>query len=131
MNIGAITKQLASEALGSAMKEVIDGPPPPPEISPDNVSALILNQVQAMQAPMKDDLELVVTCTCGPTTIRVHDIFAPSPKLLVITGTIEGERGPIRIITPAEAAQLVARPMPVKQGAKPLRLRFILPKPKA
>lgn len=126
MNIGAITKQFATEALGNVVKEAIEGPP---EISPDNLSALISHQIQAMQNALKDDQELVVQCTAAQTSIRVHDIFAPSPRLLVLTGADSG--GALaRIVTPAEAVQLVARPIAVKAGAKPLRVRFITPRPK-
>lgn len=129
MNIGAITKQLATEALGNAVKEAIEGPPPPAEISPDNLSGLIMSQIQAMQNALKDDQELVVHCTAAQVSIRVQDIFAPSPRLLVLTG-VDGNGVMARIVSPAEAVQLVARPTGVKAGARALRIRFITPRQK-
>jgi hypothetical protein len=134
MSLGAITKQLAQEALGNQVKEMVDSlrgeaSTQAPDIS-DNVAALVMQQVGAMQAALKDDQELLVHCTAAGVTLRVMELFAPSPKLLVITGQ-DAERGLARVITPADAIQLVCRPVAVKGDAKALRVRLITPKPKA
>ena len=134
MGIGAITKQLAAEALGNQMNELMEGlrPGETPAASPepDSLSAVVMAQVQAMQNALKEDQELLVLCTVGPTTLRVLELYAPSPKLLVITGA-EGERGIARIISPVESVQLVCRPIAVKPEAKPVRVRMVAGKPKA
>ncbi len=132
MSIGAITKQLAAEALGNQVMEVMEGlrPGETPAAEPDSLSAIVMAQVQAMQNALKEDQELLVLCTVGPTTLRVLELYAPSPKLLVITGA-EGERGIARIISAPESVQLVCRPIPVKPEAKPVRVRIVAGKPTA
>ena len=135
MSIGAITKQLAAEALGNQMAEVMEGLRPNETrtgetTEPESLTAVVMAQVQAMQNALKEDQELLVLCTVGPTTLRVLELYAPSPKLLVVTGA-EGERGIARIISPVEAVQLVCRPVPVKPEAKPVRVRMVAGKPKA
>ncbi len=135
MSIGAITKQLAAEALGNQMAEVMEGlrpnePRTGETTEPESLTAVVMAQVQAMQNALKEDQELLVLCTVGPTTLRVLELYAPSPKLLVVTGA-EGERGIARIISPVEAVQLVCRPVPVKPEAKAVRVRMVTGKPKA
>jgi hypothetical protein len=130
VGFGFFTKQLAKEAIGNQVKDMMDTirpsePPGPP--SPDNVAATILGQVQAMQNALKDDMELLAVCTIGPESMRVFEIFAPSPKVLVLTG-IDADRTVTRVISPAEALQLVCKPQAVAAGGKPTRIKFILPK---
>ncbi len=115
MSLGAITKQLAQEALGSQVKDLMDTVRPsdtaPPD--PDNVAAAVMSQVQAMQAALKEDQELMVQCTASGHSLRVVEIYAPSPKLLVVTG-IDSGGAVSRVITPVDAVQLVCRPVPAK-----------------
>ena len=113
------------------MAEVMDGlrpsDPRPAEAAlaePENLAGVVMAQVQAMQSALKEDQELLVLCTVGLTTLRVLEIYAPSPKLLVMTGA-EGERGIARIISPVESIQLVCRPVPVKAEGKAVRVKMI------
>jgi len=133
VGLGHFTKQLAKEAIGNQVKDMMDtlrpsesGAPGP---SPDNVAMTIVGQVQAMQYPLKDDMELLVVCTIGQESMRVFEIFAPSPKVLVVTG-IDADRTVTRVISPAESLQLICKPQPVAAGGKPTRIKFILPKPR-
>ena len=135
MGFGQFTKQFAKEAIGNQVKDMMDsfrpsdaaGAAAPP--SPDNVAVAIIGQVQAMQNSLKDDMELLAVCTIGPESMRVFEIFAPSPKVLVLTG-IDADRTVTRVISPAEALQLVCKPHPVQAGGKPTRIKFIVPKPR-
>jgi hypothetical protein len=87
-------------------------------------------QVQAMQNVLKEDQELVVHCNlAGGESIRVLEVFAPSPKVLVLTGQ-DRDKALARIITPADAVQLICRPVAVSAGSKAQRIRFIVPQPK-
>lgn len=131
MSIGAITKQLAQEALGSQVKELMDSVRPPDAAppDPDNVAAAVMGQVHAMQAALKEDQELFVQCSVGSAMLRVVEIYAPSPKLLVLTG-LDPDRAVSRIIAPVDSVQLVCRPIPAKAESKPLRIRLVAPKPK-
>ncbi|MBM3735984.1 MAG: hypothetical protein FJW39_09380 [Acidobacteria bacterium] len=120
MSLGQITKQLAQEALGS-LTEPAAAPTP---AGPDNPAAAAMGQIQAMQNALKDDQELAVTCHVGKDSVRVMEIFAPAPNLLVITGFDAG--GALtRIVTAANLVQLVCKPGPVKPGAKPVRIRLV------
>jgi hypothetical protein len=82
-----------------------------------------------MQNGLKEDQELVVLCTIGLETLRALEFYAPSPRLLVLTG-IDSDRSITRVISPVETLQLVCKPMPVQEGAKPARIRFVVPRPK-
>jgi hypothetical protein len=130
MSIGAITRQLAQEALGSQVKELMDTVRPA-EVAPDpdNLAAAVMAQVHAMQAALKEDQELMVACAANGAEFRVVEIYAPSPKLLVLTG-LDANRTVVRVISPADAVQLVCRPVAAKGEGKPLRIRLVTPKPR-
>lgn len=136
MGIGAITKQLAQEALGTGVQNVIDTlsdtkPDAKPDAAapkpPEGLASVILGEVSAMQNALREDQELLVTCTVGGVTLRVLELFTPAPQIVVVTGA-DGDRGIARLITPAASLQLLCRPMPVKPDAKPVRLRLVIPK---
>lgn len=135
MGFGQFTKLLAKEAIGNQVKDMMDslrpseaaGPGAPP--SQDNVAVTIIGQVQAMQNALKEDVELLAVCTIGPESMRVFEIFAPTPRVLVLTG-IDADRTVTRVISPAESLQLVCKPQPVAAGGKATRIKFIVPKPR-
>jgi hypothetical protein len=144
VSFGQFTKQFAKEAVGNQLKDVMDSLRPPDAaakaeslggIAPgaplagDNLAAIIIAQVQAMQGSLKDDQELVVLCTSGLETLRVLEFYSPSPRLLVLTG-IDMDRATTRIVSPVESVQLVCKVMPVLAEARPARIRFVIPKPK-
>jgi hypothetical protein len=145
MGFGQITKQLAKEVVGNQMKDVIDSlrpadaaaraealasaVPPGPAGPADNISAVIIAQIQAMQNSLKEEQELVVLCTIGLEMMRVLEVYAPSPRLLVLTG-LDTERGITRVIAPVESLQLVCKPMPLLAGAKAATIRIINARPK-
>ena len=133
MGFGHFTKQFAKEALGNQVKDMMEtlrpsdsGAPGP---SPDNVAVTIIAQVQAMQNALKEDMELLAVCTIGAESMRVFEIFAPSSKVLVLTG-IDADRTVTRVISPAESVQLVCKPQPVPAGGKVTRIKMIVPKPR-
>lgn len=134
MGIGEITKQFAKEAIGDQVKDLLGTTPPAAPASQvptdgDGLASVLMGQVQAMQNVLKEDQELVVQCHAGGESIRVLDMFAPSSKVLVLTGT-DREKQLTRIVSPADAVQLTCKPSSVAAGAKPVRLRFIVPNPK-
>jgi hypothetical protein len=144
VGFGQFTKQFAKDAIGGSVKDVIDSLRPadtaakaeaigamtPPGASPqDNIAAIFMAQLQAMQNALKDDKELIVLCNAGIETLRVLELFTPSPRVLVLTG-IDPEQNITRVISPVECLQLVCKPMPVEASQKPVRIRFIVPKPR-
>ena len=131
MAFGEITKQLAQQALGNSIKDALDpepvkAPVPPPETA----GATILAQAQAMQRALKPDEELVVLYNAGSETIRILEFYAPSWQVIVLTG-VDGGKNITRIISPADALQLVCKVMKAAIPAKPVRVGFITPKPKS
>ena len=121
-----LTKQLAQQAILSATKD----PPPAPAAPPaDTAGAAILAQIAAMQRPLKEDEELVIHCQCAGETIRVMEIFLPSPQVAIITGA-DANRGLTRVVSPVAALQLLCRTGKVAAGAKPVRVGLFTPKPK-
>jgi hypothetical protein len=133
MGLGDLTKQLAKQAIGNPVKDVVDSlsgnEAVPEKAAAPDLAALILGQLHAMQKPLKEDEELAVFFTSGGETIRVFDIFVPSPQAVVLTG-IDSDKNQVRVITPVSALQLVCKPRPVAAPAKPARVRIVAPKPK-
>jgi hypothetical protein len=128
MAFGEITKQLAQQALGNTLSEALEGKPAP--VLPETVCGTILAQIQAMQRALKPEEELVVLFRTGPETIRVLEFYAPSWQVLVMTG-LDSAKNVTRIISPADSLQLVCKVMQAQAPAKPIRINFIAPKPKA
>ena len=122
-----LTKQLAKEALLSATKD----PPPavPASPLPENLGAVVLGQIHSMQKSLKEDEELVVWFSNARETLRVMEIFLPSPKLAVLSGH-DAEHCLTRVIAPVESLQLTAKVKKVAPGAKPARVGLVMPKAK-
>ena len=126
MALGEFTKQIAQQAILSATTK--EPPPPPPaQAPPENVTAVFLAQIHAMQKALKDDEELVVHSCTASEKIRVLEIFAPSRHVLVLTG-VDSERNHVRVIAAVESLQLVTRVVKLSSGAKPARVGLITPK---
>ena len=145
MALGDFTRQLAQEAIGNQVKDVLDALRPPdlsriagtlPADKPavagpqDHTGAVILKQVEAMQNALKENEELVVLFHSGVETLRVLDFFVPSPQVIVLAG-IDTDRNITRAISPAESLQLVCKVMKLQPEAKPVRVRVLRPAPKS
>ncbi len=139
MTIGSIGKALASQALESTKSTVRDAVRPPepakaaeakpvPQPSPHDTGAVILGQIQAMQRPLKDDLELAVTVRAGDEMLRVLEIFVPNAQVLVFAG-FDRDGNVMRVISPVDTAQVVCKVMPVTPGVNPVRVNVLTPKP--
>jgi hypothetical protein len=144
MAFGNIGRVIAGQAIESTKKNVLDAlrvpetgktaekiqadrPAAPP--GGENIGAVILGQIQAMQRAMKEDQELVVLFETGGETLRVLEIFVPSPRVFVLAG-IDAEQNVTRVVIPAESAQLVCKIMKVAPDAKPIRVNVLSPRPK-
>ena len=135
MALGELTRQLAQQALGNQMKDLLDADPlrtakPGGAAPADNVGATILGQIQAMQNALKEDQELVVLVGAGGELIRVLEFFAPSWRVVVLTG-IDSNKNVTRVVSPIESTQLVCKVVKAQPSVKPIRVAFITPKPKA
>lgn len=135
MGIGELTKQFAKEAISEQVKDVLGSPTSEATaaIAPEALTAILMGQVQAMQNALKEEQELVVLATVGATTIRVHEMFAPNQKVLVLSGADTGDKTLTRLISPADSVQLVCKPAQMPpNAAKGVRIRFVTPQiPKA
>ena len=130
MSLGEFTKQLAKEAIGNQMKEVMGSrPADATEVAPNHLGAILIGQVQAMQNALKEDQELQVSCTIGNETIRLTELFAPSAGVLVLTG-LDKEKGISRIIAATGTIQLLCKPVQAPSG-KGTRIRFVIPRVKS
>ena len=142
MGLGDITKQIAQQALKAPVKDVLDSlrPPDATQVAEsakssrgvagagDNVCAVILAQIQAMQKALKEDEELIVLLHNGLETVRVMEIYVPSWSVAVLTG-IDTESNLTRVIAPVERLELICKVMKVRPGAKPVKVALIAPKP--
>ena len=126
MALGEFTRQLAQQAIGNQVKDLLDAPAAAP--APEGIGPTIFAQVQAMQKALKEDQELVVLYQSRAEVIRVIEFFAPSWQVAVLTG-IDANKNVTRVVSPFETLQLVCKPM--KAAAKPLRINFIPPKAKS
>lgn len=120
-----LTKQLAKEALGNQVKEILD-PEKAAVAQPEKMHAVILGQIQAMQKALKDDQELVVLLNGAAGTIRVLEIYVPSPQVFVLTG-MDAEKNVTRVISPVESTQLVCKVMKVAAG-QATKVGIVVPK---
>src|SRR5437868_4174164 len=118
MAFGEITKQLAQQALGNSIKDALD-PEKAVPAAPESAGATILAQAQAMRRALKPEEELVVLYNAGAETIRILEFYAPSWQVIVLTGVDSG-KNITRIISPADALQLVCKVMKTPAAAKPV-----------
>jgi hypothetical protein len=125
MDLGGLTMQLAQQALTSATQE----PVPTVSAVPGNAGAVILNQIGAMQAALKEDEELLVALQSGTERIRILEIYLPSPQVAVLTG-VDSQRVLVRVVSAIEALQLAVRSSKAPAGAKPVRVNLVVPKAK-
>jgi len=121
MALADLTKQLASQALQSAMQD------PAPAAPSDSPGAVMLGQISAMQKALKDDEELVIFVESAGEKIRVMEMFLPSPHLVVLTGA-DSNRVMTRVVSSVAALQLLVRTGRVAAGAKAVRLNLVMPK---
>src|SRR5947209_1808671 len=134
VGIGALTKELAKQAIGDGVKDVVDSLRPPdlasvaetiagtkPAAPPAEAStgAILVGQLQAMQNALKDDQELLILCSTALGTLRVLEIFVPAWRVAVLTG-IDTDKVITRAVGPVENLVLVCKPMPVQSGSKPV-----------
>jgi hypothetical protein len=118
-----LTKQLAEQALS----ETLRAPKPAAQAPGEDICAAILGQVQAMQKVLKEDDELVVLCSSGAETVRVLEVFVPSPNVVVLAG-VDTHRNVARVVSHIQSVQLVCKVMKVHPPAKPARIAFLAPK---
>ena len=142
MALGEIAKQIAGQALKAPVKDVLDSLRPPDAsqvseavknarpaaVAGENVCAVVVGQVQAMQRALKEEEELLVLLHNGLETIRVMEIYVPSWSVAVLSG-IDSERNLTRVIAPVETLQLTCKVMKSPAGAKPVKVAVIAPKP--
>ena len=124
MAIGEIGRQLATQAIG----DLLDSEKPATNPGqPEKLYAAILAQVQAMQKALKEDQELVVLFNSGTESIRVFEIFVPSPQVLVLSG-IDSQKNTARVILPVASAQLICKVVRIQPPARPTKVGIVLPK---
>lgn len=123
-----LTKQLAQQAILSAAsgpeKKETHAPAPA-----DQTGLVIFGEIQAMQRALKEDEELVLLFQSGAERIRVLELFLRSPQVVVLSGQ-DGSRNLTRVIAPVSSLQLLCKTTKVAEGAKPLRVSLVTPKPK-
>jgi hypothetical protein len=137
MTIGSLGKALANQAIESTKNTVLDAvrtpePAKPAEPGPpgdtSSLGAMMLGQIQAMQRPLKEDQELLVSIRAGEEMLRVLEIFVPGPQILVFSG-IDSQGNVTRVISPVEAVQVVCKILKISSGANPVRVNILTPKP--
>ena len=133
MNLANLGKTIAGQAFEGTKNIVTEAmrtpEPPKPAGPPENTGAAILGQIQAMQRPLQDDQELVVTVRAGEETLRVAEIFVPNALVLVFAG-FDAHGTVTRVITPVESVQVVCKIVAVSPGLKPSRVNILTPKPR-
>ena len=125
MSLGDLTKQLAVQALTTPDKPKAAETAPPGEGS----GPAILTQLQAMQKALKDDEELVVLFRYGGETIVVREVYFPTWQVAVLGG-VDPNKSTTRVISPADALQLICKVAKVPAGNKAYRVGLIAPRPK-
>jgi hypothetical protein len=144
MAFGNLGKVIANQALDATKKNVLDALMSPETAksaekiqaerpaapAPDAaIGAVILGQLQAMQRTLKEDQELLVLFTAGGETLRVLEVFVPSLQVFVLAG-VDVDQNVTRVVVPAESAVLMCKIVKVAEGAKPIRVNVLSPRPK-
>jgi hypothetical protein len=125
MALGEFTKQIAQQALLSATA----APKETPQAQPANAAAAMTAEIAAMQKPLKEDEELVVTFQQAGERIRVVEIYIPSAQVVVLTG-FDANRALTRVVSAPAALQLICKTSKTAPGAKPVRVALLTHKPK-
>ena len=112
--LGEITKQLAKQAVGDAVKGVFD---PEAPAAPPDLGTAILAQVLAMQKALKEEDDLVVLHAAGNEMIRVFEIFVPNKMVMVLAG-LDAQRNTTRVVMPVESVKLICKIVKVPAGGK-------------
>ena len=129
MALVELGKQLAQQAILSAATGPEKKDAPPAAVHDDQTAGIIFCEINAMQRALKEDEELVVLFQSGVERIRVVEMFLRSPQVVVLSGQ-DAQRNLTRAIVPAASLQLLCKTMKVAEGAKPVRVALITPKPK-
>jgi hypothetical protein len=128
MALADFTKQLAQQALLTATSPAPAKEPAAAPAQKENVCAVILAQINAMQKALKEDEELLVLFESGAEKIRVLEIFVPAWPVVVLKG-LDADRNQARVVSPAERLQLICKVVKAPPGARPARVGLIAPKP--
>jgi hypothetical protein len=131
MNLANFGKTLAGQAIEGAKNTMAEAirTPEPAKTAPETMGSAILGQIQAMQRPLPEDQELVVTVRAGDETLRVAEIFVPNALVLVFAG-FDVQGNVMRVIVPAEAAHVVCKIVKVAAGLRATRVNILTPKPR-
>ncbi len=145
MALGNIGRVIAGQAIETTKKSVIDAlrtpetaraaeklqteRPAAPAPS-ENIGAIILGQMQAMQRALKEDQELMVLFHTGSETLRVLEIFVPSPHVFVLAG-VDADQNVTRAVIAAESANLVFKILKLQPDTKAIRVNVLSPRPAA
>ena len=136
MAFGNIGKVIAGQALEATKKNVMDAitnpePKAPERPAPpvETTGGTILGQIQAMQRPLGEDQEMVVTAQAGGETLRVLEILVPNLHVLVLVG-VDSEQNVTRVIVPEDSVCLVCKIKKVAPEARAVRVNILSPRPK-
>ena len=136
MAFGNIGKVIAGQALEATKKNVMDAITNPEPKAPERpappveaTGGTILGQIQAMQRPLGEDQEMVVTAQAGGETLRVLEILVPNLHVLVLVG-VDSEQNVTRVIVPADSVCLVCKIKKVAPEARAVRVNILSPRPK-
>jgi hypothetical protein len=129
MALGDLTKQLAEQAIAGTIRSSTSKPEPA-AVQTEDVCATIVGEIQAMQKALKEDDELLVLFHAGSERLRVVEIFMRSRSVVVLTG-YDADKNVTRIVASVESLQLICKVVKAPVGAKPVRISFVAPKPKA
>jgi len=126
MALGEITKQLAKQALTDQVADILEPKQAKPP-GPENLPMAIIGQMQAMQKACKEDQDLIAFCQAGGESIRIVEVYVPTPQLLVITG-FDPRNNLTRVISPATSTEVVCKIVKLQPGATQSKIKFITPK---
>jgi len=136
MALGNLGKVIAGQAFETTKKGVMDAltsepakpPEKPAEKPPESVGGIFLGQIQGMQRALREDQELLVQYHTGAEVLRVLEIFVPSLQVLVLAG-VDADQNVTRAIVAAESLRLVCKIVKVAEGATPVRVKVLSPRP--
>ena len=125
--LGDITRQIAKQAIGDTVRDIID--PQSVPAGPIDPATAVLSEVQAIQKALRDEDELVVLYPAGGEMVRVFEVYTPPGKGIVVLSGLDPQKNRTRIVVQLPALQLVCKTFKAAPGAKPARVNFVAGKP--
>src|SRR5437016_14259073 len=115
MALGDLTKQLAEQAIAGTIRSTSSKREPASAVQTEDIAAIIVGEIQAMQKALKEEHELLVLLHAGNEPLRVVEVFMRSRSVLVLTGYAT-EKNVTRVVAHVDGLRLICKVVKAPAG---------------